>query len=281
MNRRDFLSTLGLGSGTLLSLPATLRAAKSDRSAWQPDGSGWRARIGVLTPHFDPVPESEFWTMAPEGVSVHCARVLFVDSPTFANPPRIDDATELLAAIPVHAIVFAFTTSSYLLGAEGEEVLKARLEKRSKGIPVLLPCIAAVTALRVLGVRRIALIHPPWFADDVNQAGATYFQEKGFDVAYASQLKPPRKFTEVNPAELYEWVRKQVPTAAEAVFIGGNGLRAIGAISALEKDMGRPVLSANQVAFWYVLRQVGMGVPVNGYGRVFKKMNSESKPSRN
>jgi maleate isomerase len=271
MNRRDFLSTLGLGSGTLLSLPEALRAAQSDRSTWQSDGSGWRARIGVLTPHFDPVPESEFWTMAPQGVSVHAARVLFVDSATFASPPYVDDATELLATIPVHAIVFAFTTSSYLLGAEGEQAMKARLEKRSKGIPVLLPCVAAVTALRVLGVRRIALIHPPWFADDVNQAGGRYFQGRGFDVACASQLKPSRKFTEVDPAELYEWVRKQVPTAAEAVFIGGNGLRAIGAISALEKDLGRPVLSANQAALWCVLRQVGVGAPVNGYGQVFKK----------
>ncbi len=266
MNRRNFLSALGLGSGALLSLPVTARATGPDRSTWQPDGSGWRARIGVLTPHFDPVPESEFWTMAQEGVSVHSARVLFVDSSTFANPPHADDATELLAAIPVQVIVFAFTTSSYLLGGEGEQSLKVRLEKRSGGIPVLLPCIAAGAAFHALGVRRIALIHPPWFADDVNQSGVRYFQGKGFDVAYASQLKPSRKFTEINPAELYEWVRKHVPTAAEAVFIGGNGLRAIGAISALEEDLGRPVLTANQVAFWYALCKVGVRAPVNRYG---------------
>ena len=74
MNRRNFLTALTLGSETLLSLPASTKIAGADRNAWQPDGSGWRARIGVLTPHFDPVPESEFWTMAPEGVSVHAAR---------------------------------------------------------------------------------------------------------------------------------------------------------------------------------------------------------------
>ena len=74
MNRRNFITALSLGSETLLSPPASTKIAGSDRNAWQPDGSGWRARIGVLTPHFDPVPESEFWTMAPEGVSVHAAR---------------------------------------------------------------------------------------------------------------------------------------------------------------------------------------------------------------
>jgi hypothetical protein len=42
---------------------------------WQPDGWAWRARIGVLTPHGDVGPECEFRAMAPEGVSVHAARV--------------------------------------------------------------------------------------------------------------------------------------------------------------------------------------------------------------
>ena len=44
-------------------------------SKWMPDGSGTRARIGVLTPHMDAVPESEFQALAPAGVSIHSARV--------------------------------------------------------------------------------------------------------------------------------------------------------------------------------------------------------------
>jgi len=77
----------------------------------------------------------------------------------------------------------------------------------------------------------------------------------------------------VHPAELYAWARQHVPAKAEAVFFGGNGLRAIGVISALEQDLGRPVLTANQVAFWNALRQTGVSVPVTGYGQVFSKGN--------
>ena len=50
-----------------------------------------------------------------------------------------DVATELLAALPMQAIVFAFATTSYLLGPGGGQALKVRLEKRSNWIPVLLP----------------------------------------------------------------------------------------------------------------------------------------------
>lgn len=51
------------------------------------------------------------------------------------------------------------------------------------------PCLAAVAAFRALGVRRIALIHPPWFADDENQLGIAYFRSQGFDVVYANQMR--------------------------------------------------------------------------------------------
>jgi maleate isomerase len=109
----------------------------------------------------------------------------------------------------------------------------------------------------------------------------TYFKNQGFDVVYANQMRlrgftiaqptdPLRKFTEVYPAELYAWARTQVPTSAEAVLFNGNGFRAIGAIAALEEDLGRPVLTANQAAFWYALRHAGAHVAVNGYGRLFR-----------
>src|ERR687884_425073 len=98
---------------------------------WQPDGAGWRARIGVLTPHLDPVPESEFQAMAPPGVSIHAARVpLGILGPdgevaqqvgpavvrAFAEPPHVDAAAALLSAVAPHAVVYAFTSSSYVLG---------------------------------------------------------------------------------------------------------------------------------------------------------------------
>jgi len=61
----------------------------------------------------------------------------------------------------------------------------------------------------------------------------------------------------IQPSELYDWVRAQTPDSAEAVFIGGNGFRAIGVVEALEENLNRPVLTANQVAFWQALALSG------------------------
>ena len=73
----------------------------------------------------------------------------------------------------------------------------------------------------------------------------------------------------IQPSELYEWVRTQTPNSAEAVFIGGNGFRAIGVVEALEENLNRPVLTANQVAFWQALALSGSREPIVGYGRIF------------
>jgi maleate isomerase len=255
-------------------------------STLKPDGFGWHARIGVLTHDDDTVPETEFWTMAPDGVSVHAARVPFTDLRTYADPPGPDNATRQLSRLPLQAIVYAFTTGSYLLGTTGEQALVNRLEECSNGIPVLMPAAAAVAAFRVLAAGRIALIHAPFFTDEVDQKGVEYFEDHGFEVAHASHLTPaqhvphPNLGSAVTPPELYEWVRKHAPSSVEGVFIAGNGFRSIGVIAALEDDLGCPVLTANQVALWYALRLAGVTTKIDDYGQLFARAIPRSEDGR-
>jgi maleate isomerase len=251
---------------------------------WQPDGL-WQTRIGVLTPHADVVPETEFNALAPDGISIHAARVPFggyrpggtmdptiADNPVraFADPPAVDDAAEMLAMAPLHASVFSFTSSSYELGAADDAALKSRLEARTRGIPVIITCAAAVTALAALSVRRVALISPPWFSAEMDQQGVSYFESQGLEVVYSGPAGLPSDQQAIKPDQLYNWVRSHVPANAEGVFVGGNGFRAIGVIDALENSLDRPVLTANQVAFWCALRLSGTRVPVTSYGRIFE-----------
>jgi maleate isomerase len=251
---------------------------------WRPDGWGWRARIGLLVPHADIGPECELQAMAPDGVSVHATRVPFggmgkggtMDPAIGANPlraylkpPLLDDAAELVACAPVHAIAVCFTNTSFLGTVEDDRTLVARLEQRTGGIPVTTTCLSALAALRAFGARRLAFINPPWVAPDLTHGGAAYFGGAGLEVVLAESAGLPTSPRDVHPGTLYEWVRAHVPESADAVFIGGNGFRAVGAIEALEADLGRPVLTANQTILWHALRLAGMNAPVVGYGRLF------------
>ncbi|MEM7111982.1 MAG: maleate cis-trans isomerase [Chloroflexota bacterium] len=252
---------------------------------WQHDGRGKLAQIGVLTPHVDFVPESEFQAMAPDGISIHSARVLLgVIAPggqispkigpdavrAFAEPPFVDEAISLLSEAPLQVIVYAFTSSSYLLGAESDIAMKERLERRAARIPLVIPADAATLALKSLQCQRVALVHPPWFPTELDQLGANYFEKQGFEVvAHAAAESLRTDFGEIVPDELYQWTVNHVPATAEAVFMGGNGMRAIGVIDALEQKLGIPVLTANQVSMWQALQIAGVDERLVNYGQLF------------
>ena len=272
MKRRQFLgvTAVGVAAELLARQSSPVAAALQD---WRPDGLGSIARIGILTPAYDPVPESEAWAMAPKGISIHAARVhrqQKEDARLFAEPSRVDPAVESLAAVKPRSIMYAFMSSSYVLGTTGDEALHTRLERVAAGVPVILAAEAASAALRAVNARRVAIIHPPWFSEETNDRGRGYFQGQGFAVVSCARVLPLRDFQEVPPVELHRWAATTVPKEAQAVLIAGNGLRAVGVINALEETLNRPVLTANQVTFWGALSRIERPPQVTQFGRLFR-----------
>lgn len=49
------------------------------------------------------------------------------------------------------------------------------------------------------------------------------------------------------------------------MFIAGNGLRAVGAIAALEDLLDIPILTANQILLWHAKELTGTTTPRPGY----------------
>ncbi|MFL5563205.1 MAG: maleate cis-trans isomerase [Gemmatimonadaceae bacterium] len=269
MQRRHFVTATASGLLGVSSIPRHLWQPAEDR--WQYDGAGTLARFGVLTPDFDPVPESELWAMAPRGVSIHATRVARSgrSAAGFVEAPFVDDAVDRLVELAPDAILLGYSSSSYALGADADERVRARLEQRAKGIPVIFTCPAANAAFQHLGVTRLSVVHPPWWREEWNDEGSAYWRAAGFEVLQCTRLLPLRSFSEVTAAEVFEYVARQTPRAAQAVFVGGNGMRAVGAVRALEARLGRPVLTANQVLLWEALRRSGRPAPIARYGSIF------------
>lgn len=241
-------------------------------------------RIGVLTPHTAVGPEAEFPAMAPGRITIQVARVSTdaaggrvgtsppapADARTLTEPPILDDAADRLAAGPIDVIGYASTSSAYAIGFDDEAAMISRLWRRI-GIPVAATCASAVLALRVLDVRRVALVEPPWFDDRLNELGAAYFQSQGLRVVSSGSASLPRDPRQIDPTAVCEWTSQHVPDDAEAIFVGGNGFRAAGAIDALEARLARPVLTSNQVLLWNLLAYAGATFEVSGYGQLFTR----------
>jgi maleate isomerase len=158
--------------------------------------------------------------MAPRGVSIHTARVPRTGGrgAGLVSAPYIDDAIGRLVELAPRAILLGYTSSSYALGADADERVRLRLEQRAKGIPVIFTAPVAVAALRHLAVRRISIVHPPWWSIEANDQGLAYWRAAGFEVLDCTRLTPERTFSEVAAAEVFEFVARRTPRAAEAIF---------------------------------------------------------------
>ena len=239
-------------------------------------------RIGVLTPHAAPGAEAEFTEMAP-GRVVSCVARVPSDgasavgaggSPTSPAELRaltaaehLDPAAEQLGG-SMDVIGYASTSSAYAIGFDAEVAFLSRLSRRV-GIPVVATCASAVLALGVLDAGRIALVDPPWFDAELNELGAAYFRSQGFDVVSSASAGLSQDPRQIDADSVFEWTSRHVPDEVEAVFIGGNGFRAAGAIAPLEDALGRPVLTSNQALLWNLLAHAGATFRVEGYGQLF------------
>ena len=79
------------------------------------DYYGWRARIGLIYIADSTVMEPELYAMAPEGVSIHTARIDLAD-PSAAGlasmmaGDEVEGAARLLGKAPLHVVTFGGTT---------------------------------------------------------------------------------------------------------------------------------------------------------------------------
>jgi maleate isomerase len=69
---------------------------------------------------------------------------------------------------------------------------------------------------------------------------------------------------------LYRHIRTHCPAEAEGVLIAGTGFRCVGILDALEQDLARPVISANQATLWHSLRHAGVGQKISGFGSLLR-----------
>ena len=152
------------------------------------------------------------------------------------------------------------------------------------GVAVTTNGLDCVAALKASGVNRPFLVLPPWFNDDTVAAGVRYWRARGTEPAGHLRYDPGRKWRDVLPSELYrqgmgfeqeieplyQQVRAACPQEADGVLIAGTGFRCVGILDALEQDLRRPVVSANQASLWHCLRLSGVRTPVSGYGNLLR-----------
>jgi maleate cis-trans isomerase len=216
------------------------------------------------------------YAMAPDGVSVHFSRMVATGTAGVAAGmadrirtcvEQIDQPIDLLAMVKPRVIVLAFTAASYHLGKEGEAALMKRTEERT-GIPMISAFGSAVAALETLGARKVALGTP--YGDELTLQAKEHLQRRGFDVVNHGRMPNVANIYDETEERTYQLARSVDTAEAEAIFISGVGLPTVAVLETLERDLGKPVISASAAMMWNALRTAGVDARIPGYGRLFR-----------
>lgn len=257
------------------------------------DNWGWRGRIGMFIVGSEVVPEAEWWAMAPPDVSIHAARVT-ARAPWAqwrADRSGVDLEDDVVrgcrqfAAMHLSAVVIGHSSSSLIGGKGWDEatVASLRAELGREGV-VTTNGLDTQAALRASGVKRPFLVLPPWFNDELVAAGVRYYADHGFEPAGRLRYDPGRKWRDLAPGELtrhgmhleqelaalFAQIKRACPTDADGVLIAGTGFRCVGVLEALEQDLKRPAISANQASLWHCMRSASIQAQVAGYGSLLR-----------
>jgi maleate isomerase len=250
---------------TASSKPWALMPATLDK------GPAANVAIGLIVLATDTVIEPELYTFLPrDGIAVYSSRIPM--APTVSveslkdmerNLSRV--AREILPDDHVDVMAFGCTSGSMAIGPDN---VVREVQKAKPGIPVTNPVSASLKGLKMLGIKRIALLTP--YPDVVNAVVESYVGGQGFDIVVRGSFKKSGdpEITRIPPEAIYEAGVKLGRENVEGLFISCTALRCSSVIQRIEDAIGKPVVTSNQALAWDCMRLGGYKKPVKGFGKL-------------
>ncbi|GAC67268.1 maleate cis-trans isomerase family protein [Gordonia soli] len=181
---------------------------------------------------------------------------------------RLVEGARRAAAHRPDVVMWACTSGSFLYGWEGAHAQVADLATHT-GVPTSSTSLAFAAACRHLGIDSVAIAatYPEpvaaGFIEFLAGAGVSTAASRAHDIMTASDAGT------LDDAGLVEMVRSSDTPSSQAILVPDTALHTVAALTGLERAVGKPVLTANQVTAWHGLRLAGVDPAVGGVGSLF------------
>jgi len=234
--------------------------------------AGWKARIGYLSPSVFETP-SDWDLILPRGFTI-VSSGLNVKAHTTEEFNKAIDALHaglgIFTAEECDVVILGGITLGTQRGYRAEQEVVQTLSK-SVSLPVTTGMNASVEALRHLDVKTIVIATA--YMNNINQLVKRYYVDAGFQVLEIFGLEVTNPVGQVKLPEYasYRVARKlfRGNQQVDAILIQGRW-RSVAYVAELESDTGRPVVSSTAACLWWVLRELGMKVSLQDYGRLLR-----------
>ncbi|WP_221352644.1 maleate cis-trans isomerase family protein [Streptomyces beigongshangae] len=182
---------------------------------------------------------------------------------------RLGAGVEELRLAGAEAVVWTATDDGSTYGQEAPDQVRALA--LVAGVPASSMPFAFLHAVRELGVTRVAIGSTG--ADEVTALFASFLRGAGLEVVSVrgAGLVPGAGADAWGEAEVLALARAADHDGAEAVLLPDTSLHTASWVPALEKELGKPVLTASQVSVWEGLRLADRRVHAPELGALFTK----------
>jgi len=237
---------------------------------------GWRGRMGLLVPSINTTMETEFWRIAPEGVSVHSARIAGGRHGTPEELRSMENASkkaaEEVAMVEPDVVVYGCTSGSFFEGPEWNRKICDQLTAITKA-PTVTTAGAMAECLMAGGYKKVDVVTP--YVELTNERLKQFLKAHGIDVLKLGTFDMLDMFdhAKIQPEEIYRKVREITTPEAEAVFVACTQLRALEVLDMLERDLGKPVYSAVQASAWQAYEAMGVDPEIMDCGSLLRRLS--------
>jgi maleate isomerase len=224
--------------------------------------------IGIIAP-FDLALERELWRWTPLEVSLHLARTPFEPvAVSRAMAELVSDRRHLVAAtrdilqVEPEVVAYLCSSGSFIRGVGFEKTLCDAICEA--GAPAAVTTSGALLeALRELGLTKISVLTP--YDEELTLLLHDFLAEAGTDVVQSRHLGLGGGIWKVNYRTIAEHIIGADTPESQAIFVSCTNLPTYDLIAPLERELGKPVLTANQLTIWACLGR--MRLPMTGPGQ--------------
>lgn len=184
------------------------------------------------------------------------------------SPERLAEGAELLAEHHPGAVLWACTSGSFVYGTEGARTQVRRLAEHT-GVPTSSTSFAFTEAAAALDLRRVAVAAS--YPAEVAERFRGFLAEGGIEVVgfATGEIDTAAEVGKLTEQQVLDFALGGDHPGADAVLVPDTAMRTVLLVDELERRLGKPVLTANQVTIWHGLRLAGYTATVPGLGTLF------------
>jgi len=186
------------------------------------------------------------------------------------SPERLAAGVEELRMGGAESVVWACTSGSFVHGWEGAHE-QVRGLAMAAGMPASSTSFAFVHAAQEIKAGRVAV--GATYPDDVAAMFADFLRAGGLEVTgvKGAGIITAAEVGTWGEAEVFALARQADTPDADALLLPDTALHTVAHLPTLEKELGKPVLTANQVTVWEGLRLADRRVNAPRLGALFTK----------